>query len=430
MSATAPARSGRSTTNPGARHDPSLAGPRHRGLSPAAETDAARSAEFYRPCSAGRSRRELRGPEHDRPVGDRPTSPSMPGAVRCCGSRSTTSTDAGAGRGCRRNGHPAAVSRPRRALARRDRRPGRHPARPGRPRRAPQPQTLLAVADVEAASLGTRRLLGLTSDHGGPNYERLLADGTLVLQLHRFEVESPPRRDRRLVGDARKRGPHLVRRSVRLRRGGRAGRTSSGAEMVRDVQRNPPEGGGNGPGHRELWLRDLDGYTVVVASPDGEAWEIVLLTVDATTAAIRILFEILSNSRSNMLDSGPCRRHFHGDIADLAVRPRGGRGVRPMAPIVREELGRGAWVDLLPGWFAGADELFDQLVDQVPWRAEQRQMYERVVDVPRLLQLLRRARSATPPEPGARPRGAQSALPDRARRAVPDGGAVPLSRRP
>jgi alkylated DNA repair dioxygenase AlkB len=62
-----------------------------------------------------------------------------------------------------------------------------------------------------------------------------------------------------------------------------------------------------------------------------------------------------------------------------------GVAVRPLAPVVREELGRGAWIDLLPGWFAGADELFDQLAAQVPWRAEQRQMYERIVDVPRLL---------------------------------------------
>jgi alkylated DNA repair dioxygenase AlkB len=56
-----------------------------------------------------------------------------------------------------------------------------------------------------------------------------------------------------------------------------------------------------------------------------------------------------------------------------------------LAPIVREHLGRGAWVDVLPAWIGGADELFDHLVDHVPWRAEQRQMYERVVDVPRLL---------------------------------------------
>ena len=33
----------------------------------------------------------------------------------------------------------------------------------------------------------------------------------------------------------------------------------------------------------------------------------------------------------------------------------------------------------------GADELFERLRDDVPWRAERRQMYERVVDVPRLL---------------------------------------------
>lgn len=42
-------------------------------------------------------------------------------------------------------------------------------------------------------------------------------------------------------------------------------------------------------------------------------------------------------------------------------------------------------MDLLSGWVSGADALFSRLVDVVPWRAEKRQMYERVVDVPRLL---------------------------------------------
>jgi catechol 2,3-dioxygenase-like lactoylglutathione lyase family enzyme len=46
-----------------------------------------------------------------------------------------------------------------------------------------------------------------------------------------------------------------------------------GAEVVKAPHRNPPEGGGNGPGHREIWVRDPDGYVVAVASPDGEAWE-------------------------------------------------------------------------------------------------------------------------------------------------------------
>jgi alkylated DNA repair dioxygenase AlkB len=51
----------------------------------------------------------------------------------------------------------------------------------------------------------------------------------------------------------------------------------------------------------------------------------------------------------------------------------------------RTMLGDGAWIDLLPGWLSGADALFARLVDEVPWRAERRQMYDRVVDVPRLL---------------------------------------------
>lgn len=51
----------------------------------------------------------------------------------------------------------------------------------------------------------------------------------------------------------------------------------------------------------------------------------------------------------------------------------------------RHLLGRGAWVDVRPGWVCGSDDLFATLVRTVPWQAERRQMYERVVDVPRLL---------------------------------------------
>ncbi|WP_067545345.1 alpha-ketoglutarate-dependent dioxygenase AlkB [Nocardia crassostreae] len=53
--------------------------------------------------------------------------------------------------------------------------------------------------------------------------------------------------------------------------------------------------------------------------------------------------------------------------------------------IRRTELGAGAWIDVLPGWLSGADLLFDTLVAEVPWRADRRAMYDRVVDVPRLL---------------------------------------------
>ena len=61
-------------------------------------------------------------------------------------------------------------------------------------------------------------------------------------------------------------------------------------------------------------------------------------------------------------------------------------GFAPLGDRLRRTvLTRGAWVDHLPGWLTGADQLFEDLVARVPWRAEQRQMYERVVDVPRLL---------------------------------------------
>ena len=50
----------------------------------------------------------------------------------------------------------------------------------------------------------------------------------------------------------------------------------------------------------------------------------------------------------------------------------------------RHHLAHGAWVDVRPGWLAAGDELFTALLRDVPWHAERRQMYDSVVDVPRL----------------------------------------------
>jgi alkylated DNA repair dioxygenase AlkB len=50
----------------------------------------------------------------------------------------------------------------------------------------------------------------------------------------------------------------------------------------------------------------------------------------------------------------------------------------------RRFLGRGAWVEVVPGWVTGADTLFDQVYATAPWKAYERPMYDRVVDVPRL----------------------------------------------
>jgi alkylated DNA repair dioxygenase AlkB len=61
-------------------------------------------------------------------------------------------------------------------------------------------------------------------------------------------------------------------------------------------------------------------------------------------------------------------------------------GPGPLAPEVeRILLSDGAWVDVRRDWVTGADALFERLHRTVPWRAERRKMYDRVVDVPRLV---------------------------------------------
>jgi alkylated DNA repair dioxygenase AlkB len=76
------------------------------------------------------------------------------------------------------------------------------------------------------------------------------------------------------------------------------------------------------------------------------------------------------------------KRELQGSLLDLC----GEEGPGPLGSAVRRTaLDRGAWIDLRPAWIAGADELFERLAETVPWRAERRHMYDRVVDVPRLL---------------------------------------------
>src|SRR3954467_9861094 len=53
--------------------------------------------------------------------------------------------------------------------------------------------------------------------------------------------------------------------------------------------------------------------------------------------------------------------------------------------VVRHELSRGAWVDHLPGWVTGSDQVLEVLLGDIGWREDRRQMYEREVAVPRLL---------------------------------------------
>ena len=130
-------------------------------------------------------------------------------------------------------------------------------------------QPLICVSDVEASSRWYQRVLGVTSAHGGPDYERLELRGQLVLQLHHWEVEH----HHGAIGDVRdpSRGNGVllwfevddfdaaVERMEAL-----------APTILMPRHRNPPDGDG-GPNHWEVWLLDPDGYKVVLSSPDGTA---------------------------------------------------------------------------------------------------------------------------------------------------------------
>jgi catechol 2,3-dioxygenase-like lactoylglutathione lyase family enzyme len=136
-------------------------------------------------------------------------------------------------------------------------------------------QPLIVCRNVRASSRFYQRLLGCQDGHGGREYARLVdpllhhtkwgSDG-LILQLHVWDADHHHGH----LGDPTKpvgNGMMLwfevddfdavVARARKLK-----------ARVVLDVHRNP------NAAHRELWLSDPDGYTVVVASPDGEAPEV------------------------------------------------------------------------------------------------------------------------------------------------------------
>jgi catechol 2,3-dioxygenase-like lactoylglutathione lyase family enzyme len=132
-----------------------------------------------------------------------------------------------------------------------------------------RPQSLICVTDVEASSSWYQRLLGCRSAHGGQQYEQLARDGSLILQLHSFEVEhhhgpignraDKPYGNGVLLWFEVEDFDAVMRRAAEMK-----------VEMILPRHRNPPDGDG-GPNHWECWMRDPDGYTVVVASPYGTA---------------------------------------------------------------------------------------------------------------------------------------------------------------
>ena len=129
-----------------------------------------------------------------------------------------------------------------------------------------QAQPLIAVRNVRASSRWYAELLGADSlpEHSHRDvYERISSSGHLILQLHAWDEENHPN----LVNANAAPPGHgvllwfqvddfdsVVERARALR-----------TEIIEEPHINPR------PQHREMWLRDPDGYVVVIASPDGES---------------------------------------------------------------------------------------------------------------------------------------------------------------
>jgi predicted enzyme related to lactoylglutathione lyase len=125
-----------------------------------------------------------------------------------------------------------------------------------------RPQPLITVSDVGRASRWYQQVLGASSGHGGPEYEQLLVDGCLIMQLHHEEVGH----HHGTIGDPGQPAGNGVALWFEASDFDAAVRRirKAGAQIVTDVHLNP------NAGHREIWIRDLDGYLVVLAEPYAE----------------------------------------------------------------------------------------------------------------------------------------------------------------
>ncbi len=56
----------------------------------------------------------------------------------------------------------------------------------------------------------------------------------------------------------------------------------------------------------------------------------------------------------------------------------------PLAECQRTQLDDCCWIEYLPNWVGGGEQLMAELVDQLSWATHRRPMYDRIVDVPRL----------------------------------------------
>ncbi|WEF33731.1 VOC family protein [Pseudoduganella chitinolytica] len=124
-----------------------------------------------------------------------------------------------------------------------------------------QAQPLIAVRDVEASSRWYQTVLGCKSGHGGPDYDQLMFEGHMVLQLHRWDAHHHA---------------HLGKADQPVGNGAVLwfwtddfdDAVDRAAGIDATVLEEPHEN--RNAQHREIWLRDPEGYVVVIAGPYGD----------------------------------------------------------------------------------------------------------------------------------------------------------------
>ena len=127
---------------------------------------------------------------------------------------------------------------------------------PSRSRRV-RAQPMFVVADVPASSRWYQQVLGAESGHGGAEYEQIVVDDDVVLQLHTRDVDP-------------EHGP-LATSEVPVGNGVAAwfevDDLDAAADRIAEARAHVewPLHVNALAHHREIWLRDPDGYRVVLA---------------------------------------------------------------------------------------------------------------------------------------------------------------------
>ena len=121
------------------------------------------------------------------------------------------------------------------------------------------PQPLIVVRDVPASSRFYTAVLGADSGHGGEEYEQVVSEGEIVLQIHHIDVED--HHGALATPDVPLGNGTLLWFEVADFEAAVARARDIGAEVERDVHVNP------NAKQQEIWLRDPDRYSVVVAGP-------------------------------------------------------------------------------------------------------------------------------------------------------------------